>query len=497
MKIFELDDSIRRKVAESGAFSYGSKKPRKGSVADLAAKKRKEHDKQSSPIEPKDQLIGTAKVVREAQTYTPDQRSAAVKEFDNLYVTGFEKGWSEDDLARLNQLIKITGRNQRSWVRSAKLGEMLDYATQQVRAIAAKSGKLAAFTGKATTTRDLGHQIALHTNGKYSYRRGLTWTRGSGGRYKDPSDFIVYPDKDAFDDAVAWVASKGNKIHFKDHYRDKNVRTGYKIGKFLITDGTSTLGVFSDNPVHTYALSIRSAAALGSGGRVVQDLTDQQAAAISDIAATKTQNSMELIAAMLNILKGRDELQGIMDRSKVDVLKNIVDQSKKINMQDKAKLDSIINSAGQFKESTLPIDDELDEATYSAGGGVRLDFNVKDTVRHIMLGELQVVGFDGGSAIVKNNKGQAFKVSPSSLTLVKKASATTQHAPIQTTAAPTASAGAPVGQTVTYNSVNGPVKFTKTNKGWEALYGTVRKIFSIDDKPYGILEKLWHQQHVK
>ena len=166
-------------------------------------------------------------------------------------------------------------------------------------------------------------------------------------------------------------------------------------------------------------------------------------------------------------------------------------------MQDKAKLDSIINSAGQFKESTLPIDDELDEATYSAGGGVRLDFNVKDTVRHIMLGELQVVGFDGGSAIVKNNKGQAFKVSPSSLTLVKKASATTQHAPIQTTAAPTASAGAPVGQTVTYNSVNGPVKFTKTNKGWEALYGTVRKIFSIDDKPYGILEKLWHQQHVK
>jgi len=50
-------------VAEAGPFSYGAKKPRKGSVADLAARKRQEQEKNKKPIEPKDQMVGTAKVV--------------------------------------------------------------------------------------------------------------------------------------------------------------------------------------------------------------------------------------------------------------------------------------------------------------------------------------------------------------------------------------------------------------------------------------------------
>ena len=48
---------------EAGPFSYGAKKPRKGSVADLAAKKRKEQEKDRKPIEPRDQIVGVAKVV--------------------------------------------------------------------------------------------------------------------------------------------------------------------------------------------------------------------------------------------------------------------------------------------------------------------------------------------------------------------------------------------------------------------------------------------------
>jgi hypothetical protein len=50
-------------VAETGPFSYGAKKPRKGSVADLAAKKRQEQEKNKKPIEPKDQMVGVAKVI--------------------------------------------------------------------------------------------------------------------------------------------------------------------------------------------------------------------------------------------------------------------------------------------------------------------------------------------------------------------------------------------------------------------------------------------------
>lgn len=51
-------------VAEGGPFSYGAKKPRKGSVADLADKKRQEQEKNRPPIEPRDQRVGTAKVTK-------------------------------------------------------------------------------------------------------------------------------------------------------------------------------------------------------------------------------------------------------------------------------------------------------------------------------------------------------------------------------------------------------------------------------------------------
>ena len=56
-----LDDDLN----EGGPFSYGAKKPRKGSVADLAAKKRKEQEKDKQPAEPKDHMVGVARVVKE------------------------------------------------------------------------------------------------------------------------------------------------------------------------------------------------------------------------------------------------------------------------------------------------------------------------------------------------------------------------------------------------------------------------------------------------
>ena len=53
-------------VAEGGPFSYG-KPPRKGSVADLAAQKRKEQDRKAPPIEPRDQMVGNAKVTKDVK----------------------------------------------------------------------------------------------------------------------------------------------------------------------------------------------------------------------------------------------------------------------------------------------------------------------------------------------------------------------------------------------------------------------------------------------
>jgi len=56
--------NAKESVEEAGPFSYGAKKPRPGSVADLAAKKRREQEKNRPPIEPKDQMVGTAKLTK-------------------------------------------------------------------------------------------------------------------------------------------------------------------------------------------------------------------------------------------------------------------------------------------------------------------------------------------------------------------------------------------------------------------------------------------------
>ena len=61
-------------VAEAGPFSYGAKKPRRGSVAHNAEVRRKEQEKSRPPIEPQDQMVGTAKVtkgVAEARPWNP------------------------------------------------------------------------------------------------------------------------------------------------------------------------------------------------------------------------------------------------------------------------------------------------------------------------------------------------------------------------------------------------------------------------------------------
>ena len=54
---------VNRDMSESGPFNYGVKKPRKGSVADLAAKKRQEQERDKQPVEPRDQMVGIAKIL--------------------------------------------------------------------------------------------------------------------------------------------------------------------------------------------------------------------------------------------------------------------------------------------------------------------------------------------------------------------------------------------------------------------------------------------------
>jgi len=85
---------------EAGPFSYGAKKPRKGSVADLAAKKRKEQERGQRPIEPRDQMVGVAKILpkdvsegkEDLSKYSTERLKAYVEKVSGGGVPAFGSG---------------------------------------------------------------------------------------------------------------------------------------------------------------------------------------------------------------------------------------------------------------------------------------------------------------------------------------------------------------------------------------------------------------------
>lgn len=103
------DDLGAEGLAEAGPFSYG-KAPRKGSVADLAAKKRKEQERSKRPIEPKDQMIGTAKVTKGVAEGKPNQlptRGADYSQYDTDHLrTLLKPGILHRNEARFKALIR-------------------------------------------------------------------------------------------------------------------------------------------------------------------------------------------------------------------------------------------------------------------------------------------------------------------------------------------------------------------------------------------------------
>jgi hypothetical protein len=77
-------------VAEAGPFSYGAKNPRKGGVASNAEQKRKQQDQGKQPIEPRDQMVGVAKVKQGvAEGMSSSQISKYAEEL--VATTGYKK----------------------------------------------------------------------------------------------------------------------------------------------------------------------------------------------------------------------------------------------------------------------------------------------------------------------------------------------------------------------------------------------------------------------
>ncbi len=72
--MFVNDIFKKKQLDEGGPFrSTEPKKPRKGSVADLAAKKRKEQERGQQPVEPRDHMVGVARVRKDLAEGVMDQ----------------------------------------------------------------------------------------------------------------------------------------------------------------------------------------------------------------------------------------------------------------------------------------------------------------------------------------------------------------------------------------------------------------------------------------
>jgi len=251
--------------------------------------------------------------------------------------------YSLEELKQIQQLAKITGRRHGIWQTKKLGGEMqvgriIDLMSKYVQQKQRDSGQMPEFTGRAPTAKAMSQQIAVQTNGETTWRPGTTWTSGRTGiRHRDPQDHIVYKDKQSYDDAWQWIESKGKKVHYKNNFDD--LRTAIQIGSYIVEPSSRTRSPFGAKPETEHSVSVRSVKAIGQPTRTKQDITDQQAAAIRDIANTRGENAMKMIQALIDVLDGEEDV------------KRVIDQSKKINPADKAKLDKIIAGAGNFKES--------------------------------------------------------------------------------------------------------------------------------------------------
>ena len=189
----------------------------------------------------------------------------------------------------------------------------------------------------ATSPRWFAAQMASYYNGYHRETSPRRWSRSTGGSYSDPANYVEFNSAKERDQAWADLQQRGKRVYVKDS-SDSAPQTYVQMGKVLITPSTRTSNVFGSNPETAYALAVQSTSILRNSIRSKQDITDQQAAALQDIAQTRTANTMDKIKSILGMFKSQQEAQ------------KVIAQSGKIDPRDKARLNAIIAGAANFKE---------------------------------------------------------------------------------------------------------------------------------------------------
>jgi hypothetical protein len=114
-------------VNEAGPFSYG-KPPRKGSIADLAAKKRKEQERGKQPIEPKDQMVGVAKVTKE-ETQIDELSDTTLKSYIGKATRSIEQ--KKKDAEKRDKFSKDATRRPSTQIVNAAVRDQIKNSAKQ------------------------------------------------------------------------------------------------------------------------------------------------------------------------------------------------------------------------------------------------------------------------------------------------------------------------------------------------------------------------------
>jgi hypothetical protein len=206
------------------------------------------------------------------------------------------------------------------------------------------------------TAQDMARRIAEQTNGSYTWKQGIVWTNSRGGRHRDPQDHIQYETRDDLDSAWEWCLQRGKQVHYYDSLR--TLQTAIRIGRYLIERANT----WSQRLGHNYLLSVRTVKALQNSLMSVQKITDQQAAALRDLAQTRTANTLEKLKIIIDILQSKNTTD----------IKTAIDLTPLIDPRDKEKLDKIIDDAKNLPPEQLDEDlkKKLGAAALAAGIGL-------------------------------------------------------------------------------------------------------------------------------
>lgn len=214
-----------------------------------------------------------------------------------------------------------------------KIADIITEAADTSKAAFGKESKILDF-GKSLEKLFHGFGASL---GFYPGRR--RWSRFGGGAVQDPTYILRFKNREDRDDAWQELMKHGKQVHTTDPFSSsKNVLTFIRVGKFLLQKDSLTYDALSNKPRAEYFLSIRTASALRNPSVQKLDITDAQAAALHDIAKSRSADALEKIKAVLDWEKAGE------------TVKQALDTTNKLSDKDKSTIDSILAGTKNFRE---------------------------------------------------------------------------------------------------------------------------------------------------